>query len=76
MLAEYSSRRHVSRKSAAVQPATCLKGLPKRCTSWAMHSSQPAGICARPNISFIGLAEEAYQLRVWKNDSLGSFPTT
>ena len=76
MLAEYFESPHVSRKSAAARPATCLKDLPKRCTRWAMHSSQLAGICARPSISFIGLAEEAYQLRVWKSDSSGSFPTT
>ena len=33
-------------------------------------------ICARPSISFIGLAEEAFQLRVWKNDSSRSLSTT
>jgi DNA replication protein DnaC len=70
-----SSRLYASRKSAAAQKVTCLKGLLKSCTRRAMHNSRLAGICARQSTSFIGLAEEAYQFRPWKSDSSRSFPT-
>lgn len=62
MLAEYFESPSRMQEIRDCPAGHLLEGFAQALYEVAMHSSQLAGICARPSISFIGLAERSVRV--------------